>query len=207
MQRPSDSYSRFVSLAKVLLPLVALGLLATLFLVSAQREEAGGVPYADVELEEIAREQRIKAPQFSGLTEDGASVSLSAATARPEGADGRSLDAQALTFVWTSPDGQRVDVIADTGAYAAQSRTARLKGGVQIQTSTGLLVTTEALEADLSTTHLRSEGEVQAVGRIGTLDAQQMELIRKDGQYVMVFSGGVKLVYDPGQSAGKTTEW
>lgn len=201
MQRPSDGYSRFISLAKVLLPLVALGLLATLFLISAEREESAGIPYADVELEEIAREQRIKAPKFSGLTSDGASVTLSADLARPMGSDGRSLEAEGLTLVWTSPDGKRVDVIGKEGSYTSGQTLAELHGGVEIQTSDGMLVTTDVLEADLGTTRLHSPGEVRAVGRMGTLDAAQMELIQKGAQYVMVFSGGVKLVYDPNQSA------
>ena len=54
-----NSYSRFVALTKVILPIIALGILSTLFLFSRNIDPTQSIPYADVDVEGLAREQQI----------------------------------------------------------------------------------------------------------------------------------------------------
>ena len=80
-----DRYSRMVALLKVLLPLAALALLSTLFLISRGVNIEATIPFADHEIEERMRGQQITAPFFSGTTAQGDEITVTASIARPGG--------------------------------------------------------------------------------------------------------------------------
>ena len=66
--------------------------------------------------------------------------------------------------------------------------------------STGYLIESEALTADLRKTGLVSETPVRATGPFGTITADRMSLSAAEGpaeRYLLVFKGKVKLVYQP----------
>jgi lipopolysaccharide export system protein LptC len=76
-------HSRVVAWLKIILPLTALGILSTLFLFSRTIDPSDAIPYATVDVEERAREPRVTAPAYAGVTSDGARLSMTAAEARP----------------------------------------------------------------------------------------------------------------------------
>ena len=79
----ADRHTRVVGWLKVMLPLTALAILSTLFLVARRIDPEAALPYAEVDVEDLAREPRMTAPTYAGTTEDGASVTLTADEARP----------------------------------------------------------------------------------------------------------------------------
>ncbi|HDR29767.1 MAG TPA: hypothetical protein ENN83_14595, partial [Rhodovulum sp.] len=62
MASHDNAYSRFIALAKIVLPLAALGILSTLFLISRDTPSGDDLPYSRVAVDELIREQRIGAP-------------------------------------------------------------------------------------------------------------------------------------------------
>jgi lipopolysaccharide export system protein LptC len=78
-----DGWSRLVALLKVLLPLTALAILSTLFLISNRINPDDALPYAEVDVEARLKEPRITAPTYAGTTSDGAALEVTAAEARP----------------------------------------------------------------------------------------------------------------------------
>ena len=86
-----NTYSRLVAWLKILFPLIALAILSTLFLVARTVDPAQDLPYADVDVAELAREQRIGQPNYSGVTADGAAISLSARSALPDADNPRRI--------------------------------------------------------------------------------------------------------------------
>ncbi|MEP2782520.1 MAG: LPS export ABC transporter periplasmic protein LptC [Pseudoruegeria sp.] len=202
MAQHNDSYSRFVAWAKVILPLIALGLFSTLFLLSETKEPGDGIPYAAVEIEELAREQRVTAPEFSGVTEDGASIAVSADHASPSLEDLQTVQAENISATWINQDGARLDISALDGVLFGSKGRVDLENGVEILSSNGYLITAPDLSLGLKTTELTSMGPIRAIGPLGVFDAGQMELILKNQQYLMVFSKGVKLIYTPEEASG-----
>lgn len=193
-----NAYSRLVAGLKILLPLAALGVLATLFLFQQHIDPSRAIPFATVDVEALARDAGIGAPTYAGVTEDGTAVTLTAATARPDPADPRRLSAQEIAAVLESPDGARTDVTAAAGRIDGPGDLLELSGGVTIVTSTGYRLTTERLQAALDRTHVRSDTPVAAEGPPGRIAAGGMELTEAEGGgYELVFTGGVKLLYDP----------
>ncbi len=60
-----NTYSRVVAWLKVLLPVIALVLLSTMFLISRTIDPSRAIPFANVDVEGMVRDQRISAPAFS----------------------------------------------------------------------------------------------------------------------------------------------
>ena len=79
----SNAYSRFVAWVKVILPLLALALLSTLFLFSRTPAPNRAIPFANVDVEELAREQSLGRPRFAGTLSDGREVIFTADRATP----------------------------------------------------------------------------------------------------------------------------
>lgn len=194
-------YSRFVAWAKVLLPLAALALLATLFLIARQIDPDAAIPFAEVDVERFAREARIGAPEFSGVTGDGTVVALTAELARPDPAEPGRIVAERLSAQFDVPDGSRVTAVAGQGAVDGPAQLLELEGEVRVTTSTGYRVETAGLRAALDRTTLASTAPVEAEGPPGRISALAMEMTQDSANpdvYVLVFKGAVRLIYDPG---------
>jgi lipopolysaccharide export system protein LptC len=196
-----DLHSRVVSWAKILLPLAALGLLSTLFLFARAIDPEDAIPYATVDVEDRIREPRMTAPVYSGVTSDGAALSVRAAEARPGTADGAAM-AQALAARLETPDGALTDLVAASGTLDDGAGLLSLMGDVILTTSSGYVVESQAMTARLDRTGVTSPGAITATAPMGTLNATGMSLEQTTtpGDYVLVFKGRVRLIYTPEQA-------
>ena len=192
-----NRYSRFVALAKVLLPLAALGLLSTLFLFARQPAGDPTIPFAD--LEGIAREQRLSEPYFAGVADDGTELSLRAQNARPDAEDPRLFQITAPELQAVSPEGARLTVRAGDGTMDTRERVARLGGLVRVETSNGYSMETTALTANLDTGRIASDSALEIIAPFGRLSAGRMVIEAPRGEETakMIFKDGVRLLYEP----------
>jgi lipopolysaccharide export system protein LptC len=196
----ADTHTRVVGWLKVALPLAALAILSTLFLVARRIDPEAALPYAEVDVEDLAREPRMTAPTYAGTTSDGAALTLSAAEARPA-ADGAPAAAAGLRLELTTPDGARTELQAGTARMDPVARELILSDGVTMTTSSGYRLETAAVAARLDRTGLESRAPVTATGPAGDIRADRMAIsqdAQTPGAYVLVFNGGVRLVYQPG---------
>ncbi len=188
-----DRYSRLVGWLQILLPLAALVLLSTMFLFARRPGPAGDIPYA--EIEDIASDPRISAPAFSGVTPDGAAISLTAATIRPDTADPASFGITALRIALTAADGETVTITAAEGAFDGQARQATLAGPVRLDASAGYAVQAGGLTVDLAAGTATASGGLTVEAPFGALTAGGLAV--EQGGERMVFNGGVRLLYQP----------
>jgi lipopolysaccharide export system protein LptC len=195
-----DTHTRVVGWLKVALPLMALAILSTLFLVADRIDPEDALPYAEVDVEDLAREPRMTAPSFAGTTSDGAALTLTAEEARPE-AEGTAAEAQGLRLELATPDGGRTELRAATAVMDQAQRQVVLSGGVTVTTGTGYRLDTAEIAAKLDRSSLQSIGEVHATGPAGEITAGGMTLSQDNqapGDYLLIFNKGVRLVYLPG---------
>lgn len=201
-----NTYSRLVGLLKILLPLIALAILSTLFLVSQRADPDRAIPYSEVEVAAILREQRIDRPDYASVTSDGTAITIAAESARPDATD--RVSASTLRARLETPDGGILSLEAETGMINTSGARADLSGGVRIATSTGYVIDTEQISAMFDTTGLETAGEIRATGPLGTLRAGTMQLTRlpataaQKAAYVLVFKKGVHLLYQPKPNQG-----
>jgi lipopolysaccharide export system protein LptC len=185
---------------KVALPLLALAILSTLFLVADRIDPEDALPYAKVDVEGLARDPRMTAPSYAGTTSDGAALTLTAEEAVPGGPDDPAR-ASGLRLDLKTPDGGTTELRAAQALVDQSARQLVLSGGVTMTTSTGYRLETAEVVAELDRSGLESRGEVVATGPAGEIRADGMSL-RQDNQtagtYLLVFNGGVRLVYRPG---------
>lgn len=194
-------HSRVVFWLKIILPLLALVILSTLFLFSRRVDTDKALPYAEVDVEDLARDQRLTTPEYSGVTLDGAALMIHASTARP-GTDTGAATADSLVASYEAPDGLRIDLSAAEGRIDEASGRMSLTGNVRIVTSTGYRMTTPGLDSALDRTELHSAGTVRAEAPYGTIDAGNMVIRHEDAGipgYVLLFNEGVKLIYEPAE--------
>lgn len=194
-----NAYSRFVQWAKILFPLIALGLLSTLFLFSRNLDPSDAIPFADIDVEKIARDQQLSAPRFSGATKDGSAITVDAESARPDITNPRRMTINKVVARIQSPQGRSYGITANTALYDGTDDTLLLEGSVRLSTSTGYRLEASSLHADLTANALTSPGAVSGRGPPGTLAAGSMSLTTDGATQVLVFQNGVKLIYDPNE--------
>lgn len=189
--------SRLVAGAKIILPLVALTLLSTMFLISDRAAPEDAIPYAEVDVVERAREPKLTGAEYSGVTEDGTALALRASEAVPKGGDG--AHASDLALVWQTREGLRADLVADQAQSLPGEGRIALSGDVTMTTSTGYRITTDRLLARTDQSVINAPDEVRAAAPFGNLTAGSLQLDRPapDAPHVLDFTGGVRLIYRP----------
>lgn len=190
-------YSQWVGWAKILLPLSGLALLSTLFLLARGPNDG-----TDISLERVvalAREQQVSAPEFSGLTDTGAVVVITARSARPTQDRPDTADVDDIRMRMNNPDGSTVDATGVVGEIDGRARTAYFSGLVRVQTSTGYTMETGGLTVTLDTGTAVSDGLLEIRAPMGNLTAGQVTF-RYDSantRHQMLFTDGVRLIYTP----------
>ncbi len=193
-----DLRSRMVALFKVLLPLAALAILSTLFMLSRSIDPTAKIPFAQQDMADRMRDQQVTAPYFSGTTPEGDEINVSASLARP-GGKGTPAQATDLSARLKTADGVLITLTSDFGNVAVDSNTATFAGNVEITATNGFLVKTQLLVTALDSVTGNSPGTVTGTSPFGDFTAGQMHIseIIEGGPLHMVFNNGVKLVYDP----------
>ncbi len=194
----ADRYSRLVLWLKVSLPIVALAILSTLFFVAETLDPEAAIPYAEVDVERILREQGASRPTFGGVTERGVAISLSAESVRPD-ENREILKGVDLKATLQMPDGGRIDIDSPFGFVDSVTQEATLEGGARLESSAGYIVEAERIVASVSEARVVAETEVRGFGPVGDITAGAMEVTRPETAegYLIVFKEGVRLVYRP----------
>lgn len=193
-----DRYSRTVAFLKVLLPLVALAILATVFLLSRTDDPIASIPFSDEDMTSRIKDQQVTKPFFSGTTPKGEEIMVTADIIRPGGA-GQPGAADNLSARLKLQDGKQITLDSDQGVIDTATGTATFDGNVRIVTSTGLVVETERLITALTGIRGNTPGTVTGTGPMGDFTAGNMQIDAEngDGDVHMLFKNGVKLVYTP----------
>ena len=195
----TDRYSRLVLWLKVALPLVALAILSTLFLVAESLDPQAAIPYAKVDVERLLEEQGMTRPSFGGLTSNGVAVSISAETVRPDPDTPSRLIGADIDALLTYPDGGQVNIAGPDGILDATTNEVRLMNGARLESTSGYIVETDNITASVEQASVEASTEIRATGPIGDLTAGSMILSQaEDGNYLLVFKNGVRLIYEPG---------
>lgn len=200
MALSDTAYSRLVSWLKIILPLTALAILSTLFLLARTPDIEQAIPYADVDVEALAREPRMTRPDFSGMAPDGTALQMTAASARPDPDDPGLFHAETLDGQIDTPEGTRIRMRAISARVDTAQGTATLAGDVILETSTGYAVRTEEFTARLDATRSETAGPVDVMTPFGHMTAGRFAVTRDadtPDSHVLVFSQGVDLLYDP----------
>ncbi len=201
MARAEGTYSRVVAWMKILLPLVALGLLSTIFLFSKKSDPTEDLPLRTRAILEEKESEQASNATYSATMDDGALLTLRAATTRPDPDAADGLVASDFAAQMDMTDGSRINLSSPNAALDNEASTATLRGGVRIISSTGYTIETDTLKAATNRISAESEGTVTATAPEGTLTAGRMVITdqaESGGDDVqLLFTDGVKMIYEP----------
>jgi lipopolysaccharide export system protein LptC len=195
-----DRHSRVILWLKVGLPLIALGILSTLFLLSRSVDPGRSIPFADVEVQARLRDQQVTAPVFSGATAKGDEITFQAdRLTTPAGTTGANM-AQDVRLRLRLIEGTQLALVATQAEFDLGADRMALKGDVIISTSSGYDITTDLVSARISKVDITAPGGISARTPAGHLTAGAMRIHSPtDGSAQILFSNSVKLLYRPKQ--------
>ena len=189
---------------RLILPLGAVVLLSTVFLVSRSIDPQRAIDMADVDITELTREPRIGTARVAGVTRDETVLLIEAAAVRSvsdlDMTGGLHLTLDQPVGEMKFPATRTVWFQAQHGEIEAERDRLHMRGDVMLQTSEGYDLRMPELVSALQTTHVTGIGGVEGAGPPGTLSADRLELRPKSGAengYLLALKGNVRLIYLP----------
>lgn len=190
-------YSRLIAWLKILLPLGALILLSTIFLLSRSPGPTTVIPLLANGVDPSQGEQ-VGSPFYSGTTESGHALTMAARQARAVSAGNTDMVADDLRVVLDVEDGNRITIDATLGQMDNNDRLL-LRDGVTLQSSSGYTVRSDGFNAAVDRVAIDSTGPVDAdgPGLVLTAGKLHVEEIENTNDIQLLFTDGVTLVYTP----------
>ena len=199
--------SRIVAAAKLILPLTALGLMSMVFLLADPVDPGRAIETAGIDVADRARDPRLSAARFAGVTDDGGALRIEAVTARSD--PDATLRFQVEGFgLWLDRAGQgsltarALDGLIDRGRGEF-----RMDGEIRITADPGYDLTAARIHGQLDRTLIRVEGPITGQAPAGRITAGSLTVTapapgHDAGQHAnagnrLVFRGGVHLIYHP----------
>ena len=193
-------YSAMVRWLKILLPLVATGLLAMLFFVQGDDSFDGrGLTFSTEDQQDLDQGLRLSNPQLSGPTSTGGRYLFEASTVEPDAAQPSLMIAHDLSGKLERADGSNTVFSAARGVMDQSRGTVTLEDGFRLETSGGYRAEALWLEADLSKDVITARGPITAKGPLGEITAGGLEITNsgQEANRVITFTGGVRLIHRP----------
>ncbi|PIW26554.1 MAG: LPS export ABC transporter periplasmic protein LptC [Rhodospirillales bacterium CG15_BIG_FIL_POST_REV_8_21_14_020_66_15] len=194
-----DSYSGFVQVAKVMLPVAAVGLIALVILWPHLRTEdlRFRIGFAAIK-SNVDGDPNLLNPRYVGTDNDNQPYAVTADIAKK--LDGEGLDVRIGLELpkadITLKDGTWLVLTAENGIYARRDKTLDLAGSVNLFHDSGYEFRTEKATVDLARGVAHGEVPVKGQGPFGTLQAEGFRLLNKGR--TLVFTGKSKMVLQPG---------
>ena len=194
-----DSYSRLVAVLKIGLPLLALVLLGSMFLVTMEDDFEGGIVFEEADLAQLGQGLRITRPVLTGMTRGQDPFRFSADLVVPDAAPPTRAAIEGLEGQLDFVGGPSVTVESPEAALDLESEKMELTGRVTITSDHGYRVTADRMAIDLVEGTLLAQGQVDGTGPMGAITSQTLRIVPAEGdasRHVFSFGEGVRLVYD-----------
>jgi lipopolysaccharide export system protein LptC len=193
-------HSRIVAVLKVGLPLIALGLLAALFLSPGEQTIGDGVIFSEGDVEDFGNGLRITNPTFTGTTRGGDRFRFTAELIVPDAAPPERASITEPRGTLELAGGPVVTVAAETGELDLPSERIDLAGDVLIVTSDGYRMETDKATLDIRNGALIAGDQVLTTGPLGNIASGSLHVApaAATGEARRFsFGNGVRLLYDP----------
>jgi lipopolysaccharide export system protein LptC len=199
-------HSRLVTVLKVGLPLIALGLMSTLFVYTTRDGFDGEPVFSGADLESFSEGLQVSNPTLTGRTRNNEPFRFVAESAVPDGAPPTHVTIRGLEGDLTFKSGQSVEVAARSADLDLVADTFELQHQVSVASSDGYRISAERMRLELRPGTINAEGAVHAVGPMGAIWSETLEIVPSatdPDRRVISFGRGVRLLYLPGQEDDK----
>lgn len=193
-----DGHTKRVQWLRILLPVIALSLLGSVFLLTERPKGEAALPFAEDALAERLATQQVTAPWYAGESAAGDAIELRAARVY-EGRNRTETISEAIRININAGGPEEVNLYSTRGRLIAEAGLVTLDHGILLNTPDGWRVVATEMTARLDQTRIFSTKPLHARGPLGTLRAGSMELRRDqpNDPLILHFKDGVQLVYIP----------
>ena len=192
-------HSRVVAILKVGLPLVALGMLSSLFLGSPGPDGAGLV-FAPGDVDALGEGLVIRGATFTGITQGQDRFRFTAASVAPDAAPPQRAAITGLSGEVAFAGGPTVTVDAADGDLHVPTQRLDLSGEVHLSTSDGYDLRAPRVTLDLRAGTMIAGDAVETTGPLGRIDSGSLRVApaAATGEARRFsFGNRVRLLYDP----------
>ena len=190
--RVSPRYSRFVGMMKLLLPLLALGLVVAVVIWPNELREATGFHLDYVSTDDGgAAELTMLRPRYLGTDARNRPYVVTAARATQDPKDQRIITLMQLQADMAMADGRWFTILADSGVFDQQRHQLRLNGSINLVSDQGYEFNAQVADIDLNSGRAVSDKPVAGQGPFGTLRADRLE-VENFGRR-LIFQGNVRM--------------
>ena len=194
--RMGRSYSRFVSLMKVALPVAALGLIAAVVAwPGGDTSRPGALPISFANIKIDPTGLTMKSPRFVGVDKQGQAYTVTAAEAIQDKADAERVDLTNPEADISLNSGAWFHLQAKTGVIRPKLNTIDLNEMVELYSADGWEAHGSAVSANMEEGTARSDLPITGQGPAGTISADRFEAW--DGGNRIRFMGNVRMTVMP----------
>ena len=192
-------YFRVINFLKIALPVIGVGLIIAMFILSRDQVSKAVLPFDKNKFEHELAKQQINQLYYSGQTDAGDELALSAQAAAEslEGQD--KLEMKSVSATVKTKYGLEINATAQFGEYWYSEKLLKMSGSVLISSSTGYQLSTPALLVSTDGTYIRGVGPVEGFSPMGKIQAGKIEIKRENANAPMQlwFSEKVMIDYEP----------
>jgi lipopolysaccharide export system protein LptC len=202
MARSLGGHTRLISTLKIALPLLAIVLLGTVFLVTSPDDFRGPVlNFSEADRRALGQGMNILDANISGATAAGDTYAFRARKMYSASASSTEVNAETLSGTIQQVGGRLIDMAGPRAIFDLEAQTFTLTGGAKLGTSDGYVAETPGLRGDLRAGLIESQGAITAQGPAGQISAGAMRLMFSQENpaenAVIWFGNGVKLTFVP----------
>lgn len=189
-------YSRFVTLAKVVLPAAAVTLVAAVMIWPQLQTRDGGfsLGFADLRIGDAERLRMVN-PRYTGLDQNNLPYELTAEAANQDSPKADDIGLEKPKADITLSDGTWIAIEAPLGNYGQKTQMLDLTGGVNLFHDSGYEFTSPSARIDLSKGVAEGSERIVGHGPFGDAEGEGFRLLDKGK--TIIFTGKSKMVLYP----------
>ena len=198
-----DSYSRLIKITKITLPGIALIILSVLFLLPDKRTTIQAFDNIDKSLLKIVQKAGIDKPSFRGTLASGSNLELYANEIVPKDKKNNIIEINEITARLELDPNVGATAYAKKGVINIEQQTADMVGKVNVKGFNDITVEASDLKVFYDKAIAKTHKPILMLGNFGMIRAGAAEFSdqsqKSDIGYVLLFSDGVKMLYNMGK--------
>ncbi len=204
IKRVGKSYSRFVKSMRLLLPLIAVGLIVVVATWSENDNRVVPVERAEVIVDTKVGENELLNPKFETTDSQQQPVFVSANRATQNQENPNLVRLEQINADFKMNDGSAISVHALNGTYEQKVEKLYLKDNVKIRHESGYQLNAEELRINMKSREAWSDKNVSINGPAGVINATGLEGNVAEGR--LIFKGPATLKFNKGQVTSINTK-
>ena len=190
---PGSRHDRLVRVAKLALPVAALGLLALLAISPFDHRSEVSFILDKKKVDSAHERMRIDSARYTGVDNQGRRFAIGADKAVQPSSEQPIVSIEGMTARLDLADGP-LGIVANRGRYDIDQQRVRIDGPVRVAGANGYRIETSDVSVDLKTRQLSSAGAVRGTMKLGSFTAGHLTADLGDRRVALTGGARLKIV-------------